>query len=198
MNKFKIPGEGDAEIEIARAFERPGLTYLNKPLITILEDRGVEKNAFMELQKAAIAEIQAASNTVDLAAKLFRKYYLGSSYRVPFILQCLAELGVGLADDKPKYLLQDEFIKNLVSFAKVHVLRDIKHAARIPVPESYMLVGIADEGPAYQNEGVENVFALQKGQIFGTLFHWLSIPLLTLIALACIQEPDGEPFYLSG
>ena len=30
MNKFHIPGDGDAEIEIARAFERPGVAYLNR------------------------------------------------------------------------------------------------------------------------------------------------------------------------
>lgn len=30
MNKFKIPGDDEAEIEIAQAFERPGMTYLNR------------------------------------------------------------------------------------------------------------------------------------------------------------------------
>lgn len=171
MNKFQIPGDGDAEIEIARAFERPGMTYLNKPLITILEDRGVEKEAFMKLQRSAVADIHAASDTMVLARQLFRSHSLGTSYHLPFIFQCLSELGIGMKDERPKHVLQDEFIERLISFAKTHVLRDIKHAARIPVPNSYMLVGIADEGPAYEDEGVENVFKLEEGQIFGTFLQ---------------------------
>ncbi|KAK7693992.1 hypothetical protein QCA50_003568 [Cerrena zonata] len=181
MNKFKIPGDEHAEIEIARAFERPGITYLNKPLITILEHRGVDKEAFMNLQRMAIADIHAASDTMILARQLFRSHSLGTSYRLPYIIQCLSSLGVGMKDERPQYVLEDKFIDRLIMFAKAHVLRDIKYAARIPVPNSYMLVGIADEGPAYENEGVENVFKLEKGQVF-----------------ACIHKPDEDPIYLHG
>jgi RNA-dependent RNA polymerase len=47
------------------------------------------------------------------------------------------------------------------------VLRDIKHSARIPIPESYLLVGVADEGPAYKKAGLTNVYILPEGNIFG-------------------------------
>ncbi|CAL1705570.1 unnamed protein product [Somion occarium] len=181
MNKFKIPGDDEAEIEIAQAFERPGMTYLNRPLITILEDRGVEKSAFLKLQMDAVADIRAAGDTMELARHLFRSHSLGTSYRIPYIIQCLSELGLGMKDERPTHILQDAFFDRLILFAKNHVLRDIKHAARIPVPDSYMLVGIADEGPVYEKEGIENVFMLEEGQIF-----------------ACIHKANEEPIYLQG
>jgi RNA-dependent RNA polymerase len=39
-----------------------------------------------------------------------------------------------------------------------HSFREVKFKARIPVPQSYQLVGVADEGQAYINEGKENVY----------------------------------------
>jgi RNA-dependent RNA polymerase len=47
------------------------------------------------------------------------------------------------------------------------IMRDIKHSARILVPDSHLLVGIADEGPAYVNAGFENVYCLAPGFIYG-------------------------------
>ncbi|KAI0075266.1 RdRP-domain-containing protein [Panus rudis PR-1116 ss-1] len=181
MNKFRIPGKEHADIEIARAFERPGVTYLNRPLITILEDRGVDKSAFLKLQNDAIAQIHMASDTMELARKLFRSHSLGTSFGFTYLLQCLAQLEMDMEGGKSRHVLDDPFFHRLILFAKNHVLRDIKHAARIPVPDSYLLVGIADEGAAYEKEGVENVFKLKANEIY-----------------VCVQSPDEDPIYLEG
>lgn len=48
------------------------------------------------------------------------------------------------------------------------ILREIKHGARIPVPDSYLLVGVADEGPAYVGKpGYEKVHCLSEHEIYG-------------------------------
>jgi hypothetical protein len=45
----------------------------------------------------------------------------------------------------------------------------MKFKARIPVPRSYQLVGVADEGRAYINEGAQpdKVFTLREKEIYG-------------------------------
>lgn len=147
----------------------------------------------------AVADIRAAGDTMELARHLFRSHSLGTSYRIPYIIQCLSELGLGMKDERPTHILQDAFFDRLILFAKNHVLRDIKHAARIPVPDSYMLVGIADEGPVYEKEGIENVFMLEEGQIFGedsfSAHVSCSVPMLLA---ACIHKANEEPIYLQG
>ncbi|KAL4244861.1 RNA-dependent RNA polymerase [Abortiporus biennis] len=180
MNKFEGPQEERADIEIARAFERPGITYLNRPLIMILEDRGVEKSAFTALQDRAVADIHMASDTVPQARSLFRTHGLGNGYKLGYLFQCFTALNLGFQNEK-LMPLENIFIDRLIQIGKANVLRDIKNNARIPVPDSWHLVGVADEGPAYQAAGYEDVFCLKEGQIF-----------------ACVQRPDEEPEYIQG
>jgi RNA-dependent RNA polymerase len=54
-----------------------------------------------------------------------------------------------------------------------HSLREVKFNARIPVPRSYQLVGVADEGLAYIEEGAneEDVFTLGPGRIYGAFLR---------------------------
>ncbi|OSX65461.1 hypothetical protein POSPLADRAFT_1134844 [Postia placenta MAD-698-R-SB12] len=182
MNKFKVHEEELAEIEIARAFHYPGTSYLNRPLIMILEDLGVEKKSFIELQELAKEDIFTAHDSMEKTIKLMKAHSLGKSYGLSFIIEWFRKLGLGFKHEKNVRALQDPFLDRLIHYAKNHVLRDIKHGARIPIPESYLLVGVADEGPAYEAAGMENVFSLTKGQIY-----------------ACIQDsPDSEPIYLKG
>lgn len=136
----------------------------------VLEDRGVTQKSFLNLQKRAIAKIHMSSDKVLQARQLFREQQLGGSYRLAFILQCLDALNVGMELERnAAHTLQDPFFERLILFAKNHVLRAIKHAARIPVPDSYMLVGVADEGPAYVAAGYEDVYCLPPECIYGKI-----------------------------
>lgn len=134
----------------------------------VLEDRGVNKKAFLSLQQAAIANIHTSSDTILQTRQLLREQQLGGAYRLPFIFQCLSALGMGTEYEKTaKYCLNDQFLERAVQFGKNHVLRDMKHGARIPIPGSHLLVGVADEGPAYRTAGNENVYCLAEGTIYG-------------------------------
>lgn len=49
-------------------------------------------------------------------------------------------------------------------------LRELQYRCRIPVPQSWNLVGVADEGRAYIEREIydeEDVFTLSEGEIFG-------------------------------
>ncbi|KAJ7286202.1 RNA dependent RNA polymerase-domain-containing protein [Mycena rebaudengoi] len=172
----------NAEIEIARAFESPNTAYLNRPLIMALEDRAVRPTAFRKLQDIEVAETRTIDDSIAQFRAVLRNHSLGHGYRLAFLLQQLEKLGLDL---KPKHRtpgVDNEFIRQLRQVAMNSILRDIKHSARIRIPESYLLVGVADEGPAYQRAGRENVYVLPAGQIY-----------------ACIQHRDDpEPTWLDG
>ena len=149
----------------------------------ILEDRGVEKQAFLNLQNKAKEAIFTAGDSITNTVRLLRAHRLGMSYRLSFILQGLQRIGMGMQREDAVKHMQDDFIERLIHYGKTHVLRDIKHSARIPIPESYLLVGVADEGPAYQAEGCENVLILQEGQIYGMFLRLYRISSLKVLSV---------------
>lgn len=162
MVKFEAPNT--THVEIARAFNRPGPLYLNRPLIMILEALGVEYDAFSELQRAAVRSAQESVVALDKSARLLETYGLGGSFRLPSVMLNLFKLGLGP-------LSEDRFWHRFMDFAINHALRELKHHARIPVPDAWNLVGVAD---------VHGY--LQHGQVFG-----------------CIVPPNGgAPIYLTG
>ncbi|TCD63395.1 hypothetical protein EIP91_005603 [Steccherinum ochraceum] len=135
MIKFDAPNS--REIEIAHAFDRPGPLYLNRPLIMILEALGVPYEAFHELQNAAVADAQRSVQSVGRSAELLEKHGLGASFKLSSVMLGLSKLGVD-------NLLWDEFFEQMMDFAVNHILRELKHHARIPVKEGWNLVGVAD------------------------------------------------------
>ncbi|KAF6763917.1 RNA dependent RNA polymerase-domain-containing protein [Ephemerocybe angulata] len=182
MKKFENDRLDEAEIEIAQAFHAPNVCYLNRPLVMLLEDLGTRRDEFLKLQDIAIAE----ARTIDGGIKEFHRFLsghgLGNSYRMPYLLGRLRGLGLDINPNSRSQTIDTPFLRLLRSVAITEVLRDIKHSARIPIPESYLLVGIADEGVAYEEAGYENVFKLEEGHIY-----------------ACIQRPeDKEPTWLEG
>lgn len=192
MNKFQALDKDVAPIEIARWFDKPGTSYLNRyvlfmhtlsirgdgsavrrSLVMILEDRGVDKEVFVKLQELAVNEVLTASDSIDGAVRLLKTHNIGLSFGLPLILNGLKAIGTGMEqeEDVTAGTLNQTFLYSLLGYAQAHILRDMKHSARIPIPDSYLLVGLADEGPAYEEAGFKNVYKLKKDQIFGTYFH---------------------------
>jgi RNA-dependent RNA polymerase len=141
MSKFTAP---DLIVEIAQAFDRPMSMNLNRPLIMLLETLGVPLEPIMELQKDAVKQTVAASKSMESAARLLEQHGLGTAFRMTSILLNLHKLQVGLGSTR-----QDgefiSFLKRTLKFAVNHVLRDLKYKSRIPVPDAWTLVGVADE-----------------------------------------------------
>ncbi|KAH6918359.1 RNA dependent RNA polymerase-domain-containing protein [Coprinopsis sp. MPI-PUGE-AT-0042] len=182
MRKFENKRAEDAEIEIAQAFYAPNACYLNRPLVMLLEDLGVRKEEFLSLQRQEIAD----AYTIDASLKQFLRFIsghnLGKPFRLPYLLHRLQSLGLDISPNAPDTSIDTPFLRLLRSVAINDVLRDIKHSARIRIPDSYLLVGIADEGPFYEERGYENVFKLEQHQIY-----------------ACIQRPeDDKPTWIRG
>ena len=143
-----------------------------------LEDRGVEKDTFMALQEETKRKIYTGEDSLKNFSKLIEEYHLGGRFHLCFILDQLVKLGLDFKDGTNKKEIKNAFIKRLLRFSIHHLLREVKFKARIRVPESYQLVGVADEGRAYIGEGVseDDVFTLKPGEIYGTFFLRLQLP----------------------
>lgn len=173
MEKFDAP---NLTLDIADAFTRPLPSFLNRPLIKILEDLGISSNTFLELQRKAVVGVQAAKSSSRDAAALFERMGFGASH-LPHMLTRLISIGIsGLAEP---------FIMTCVELAVMHALRGLKYrsahlraivrgeahvacpSARIPVPYGWTLVGIADEN-RFLNEG--EIYACIKRKGSKTLY----------------------------
>ncbi|KAG6845988.1 hypothetical protein H0H87_011036 [Tephrocybe sp. NHM501043] len=181
------------EIEIARAFDRPGPYFLNRPLIMLLENLGVKYEVFKSFQDKAVRETEQSVESIAKAARMLETYGLGSSYRLPAVMLALAKLDV---DDIPN----NSFYRQILLCATHHILRLLKNRARIPIPGAWTLVGVADIHKCLQ-EG--EIFACIK-PIDGSVIY-LEGPVLVSrsptihpgdvqIAFAIGRPPDGSCF----
>ncbi|KAF9535863.1 RNA-directed RNA polymerase 2 [Crepidotus variabilis] len=138
MIKFLTPDtDGAQDIEIARAFDRPGSFYLNRPLIMLLEDLGVPYEVFKNYQDDAVQATRRAASSLRDSATLLESHGLGTAYHLPSVLNNLEKLYI-------HSLPNNTFYEKMLDFAVNHVLRDLKNHARIPIPEAWTLVGVAD------------------------------------------------------
>ncbi|RPD82652.1 RdRP-domain-containing protein [Lentinus tigrinus ALCF2SS1-7] len=137
MIKFDAPHS--LTVEIARAFDKPGTYYLNRPLIMLLEGLGVRYEVFQELQDYAVRDAKRSVESLEWSARLLETHGLGTSFRLMSAMLGLHKLGL-------EPLKRDVFWRQMMAFAVNHVLRELKHRARIPVPglDSWTLVGVAD------------------------------------------------------
>ena len=135
----------------------------------LLEDVGVRKESLLGLQRLAVESARTIDDSISQFNEILRSHNLGSGYRLRHTMERLhARYNMDFKSEVPRTIPMDNpFFSQLRQIAMNDVLRDIKHSARIPVPDSYLLVGVADEGPAYEAAGYTNVFKLQESQIYG-------------------------------
>jgi len=147
-----------------------------------LEDRGVDIDTFLALQEKAKEDIYSSHDSLEDFLELLKAYNPGGKFHLVYILEQLVKLEQ-LAKPEPnskdgssKKVIKSAFFERLLCYTMHHALRGIKFKARIRVPMSYQLVGVADEGRAYINEGTkeDDVFTLKANQIYGMFLHLLS------------------------
>jgi RNA-dependent RNA polymerase len=123
---------------------------------------GVPYSVFEKYQDMIVEHTKASSQLLQSAATLLEAYGLGTSFHLPSIMISLDKLGISS--------LNDDFYEMLMQYSINHVLRELKHHARIPIPGAWTLVGVAD---AHSFLGPEEIFA-------------------------CVKEPYGRAMYLQG
>ncbi|KNZ60997.1 hypothetical protein VP01_1468g2 [Puccinia sorghi] len=138
MNKFDA---ASFTLDIASSFRRPLPSFLNRPLIKILEDLKIPGHVFLFEQQKAVKSIERSRESFRRCAKLMEKAGLGFSCNFPKILKRFSSL---MRTDKTDEVAST-FIHDCLDLTVIECLRDLKYRARIPLEGSYTLVGVADE-----------------------------------------------------
>lgn len=132
---IKFGGTNVSDIEICGSAVRPLPMYLNRPVIKLLEDLGVEDEAFMRLQSQAVAKLRASTLSAKSAAQFLQHNQIGEAARLPWLIRKLWSMGLQFRDD---YLL-----RNTLETAVLVQLRVLKHKARIVVEKGVTLYGLS-------------------------------------------------------
>ncbi|KAG8870576.1 hypothetical protein FRC20_011669 [Serendipita sp. 405] len=170
MSKFEST---DSVVEVSKAFDRPMDTFLNRPLVMLLETLGVPLKPLMELQRQALDRTEEKSWSCPTMAQLLEESGLGGAFALPSIFTHLSprpgEVDITQrSGDPPSSMVA--FLQRVIRFSVNHILWEIKYKARIKVPDAWTLVGVADEHDY-----------LREGEIY-----------------ACIRKLDGEIIYIEG
>lgn len=143
---IKFEGSGD-DLEICGSSKRPLRMYLNRQLIKILEDCGVDGEWFLALQRKAVQELRSITESSMNASFFLEARHIGGAFYLPWFIRKINALGMPFQED--------DFLKNVIEMMVLVELRSLKYRSRIPVAQGHTLYGIMDETDT-----------LKEGQVF--------------------------------
>lgn len=131
-------------LEICDTASKPIPLYLNRQMIKILEDMGVDDAWFLEMQEIALANLRAVTDSAYNVAEFLKQQNIGEGIRFYRFFRQLENMGIDYR--------KDPFLCSVVEASLLRELRLLKHKARIPIYEGITLFGIMDE-TGYLKEG---------------------------------------------
>ncbi|PBK99203.1 RdRP-domain-containing protein [Armillaria gallica] len=157
----KFDSEYMRNLDITTTSAKPIYCYLNRPMIALLEHHSVPHKSFKDLQDRAIDEVRQTKRSLDAAATTFTHHGLGASFHLESLFRNMARtLQVELSEDLDSESgVHYGLLKTVIAYGATHILKEIKHRARIRVPGSYTLIGVSDEWDC-----------LEEGQVYATIF----------------------------
>lgn len=133
----KFPSNDVENLEICDAASRPLKLVLNRQMIKIMEDLGVDSDFFLQLQKKEVDRLRAVTADAYNTGTFLHLQGVGSTFFFPGFIKSLENYGIDYR--------RDSFLRAIVESTVLQELRLLKHKARIPVPEGATLFGIMDE-----------------------------------------------------
>ncbi|KAF8299894.1 RdRP-domain-containing protein [Clavulina sp. PMI_390] len=186
----------DRGFNIAATSERPKKTLLNRPLVKLLEDRGVGVDALLNVQEHAVTSIERAQESFELASRLLRTTGLGTHFRASSLMLNMTQmLDLDFTASPQQHI---DFWRSVTMLAITHSLRDLKYKARIPV-EGPTLIGVCDSFSILK-EGEVYIKVVEKGVAQSALKGTVAItrsPVIhpgdLQIAQAIGEVPESSP-----
>ena len=156
-SQVKFPAEMTG-LGICGVAKRPLPFYLNRPMIKVLEDLGVDTASFQTLQDRAIQKLRAITNSPINAAGFLRRSDVGIAAHLTWLFEKLNFMGIPV--------IEDRFLWSIIELTVLTNLRDLKHRMRIPVDKGVTLYGVMDESDTL-TEGEIYVSANEREEIIG-------------------------------
>ena len=150
----KFEGSQDSNIEVCGSSARSLPMYLNRQYIKIMNDLGVPRMVFLDLQKKVVESLSLTTANPINAANFLEKAGVCMVSRTPGLIRNLFDEGFDFREDS--------FLRGIVELVTLAQLRDIKYRARITVNDASTLYGIMDETDTL-DEG--QVFCQVEGRI---------------------------------
>lgn len=136
MVKFTTRDRGN-NLEICDMASKPIPLVLNRQMVKILEDMGVDNSWFLDMQEIRLSQLRAVTDSTYNVAQFLKQQNIGEGIRFHRFLRQLENMGLDYR--------QDPFLCSIVEASFLRELRLLKHKARIPIFEGITLFGIMDE-----------------------------------------------------
>jgi RNA-dependent RNA polymerase len=137
-----------------------------------LEELGVKIDVSNTFQEKAVADAKTIGESSLQFRKVLNDHELGNvSNLSSTILTKIEGLGVDLNTQNREPGFNTPFLQQVREVVTSTVLREIKYSARIPILGSYLLVGVADEGPPYFGIDLSEMYILPERHIYGMSQH---------------------------
>jgi hypothetical protein len=146
---IKFEGSTSLDIELCGSSLRALPMYLNRQVIKILEDMGVQDSWFLQLQSQEVERLRKITASAANAAKFLKSQLIGEVGHLSWFIRKLSSLGLEFRSDR--------FLRDVLELSVMLQVRVMKYRARIPVPSGMTLYGIMDETDF-----------LEEGQIYCT------------------------------
>lgn len=161
---IKFRGSSSNDIEICGSNSRPLPFKLNRQIIKILEDLGINDEVFIGLQQTAVQNLQQSTISAMNAVDFIQSSLSDSATGLPRLLQRLmAALDVDVTEDS--------FLREILGALIQVQLREIKYRSRIPVKDAVTLYGVCDftgllgEREVYVNFATESDSYVLEGRV---------------------------------
>lgn len=140
----KFQSEERRVLEICDTASKPIPLYLNRQMIKILEDMGVNNAWFLQMQGVALSQLRAVTDSAYNVAQFLQQQNIGEGIRFYRFFRQLANMGIDYR--------KEPFLCSIVEASLLRELRLLKHKARISIQDGITLFGIMDE-TGYLKEG---------------------------------------------
>src|ERR1700722_1544443 len=97
---IKFEGSTSMDVELCGSSSRPLPMYLNRQVIKIMEDMGVQDSWFMDLQSQEVARLRKITATATNAAKFLKSQLIGEVGNLSWFIKRLSLLGLEFRCDR--------------------------------------------------------------------------------------------------
>lgn len=141
----KFDSRDKAILEICDMASKPIPLVLNRQMIKILEDMGVNSRWFLDMQNIELTRLREVTADPYSVADFLRHKKVGEGIRLHRLFRQAANMNIDWR--------KDPFLTSVVEAMVLRDLRLLKHKARIPISEGVTLFGVMDEtGFLQENE----------------------------------------------
>ena len=127
---IKFEGSTSTDLEICESAYRPLPLFLNRQLIKIMEDMGVDENFFLDLQAKEVARLRMIAENPFNVTSFLKRQTIGEVVFLPWLITELAYMNMDFR--------HDGFLRDVVEVALLFELRQLKHKTRIPVEKGLL------------------------------------------------------------